>query len=82
MYKASIIIPVYHVAPYVTESIKSALNQDFRSIEYVIVNDCSTDNSIELINAEIEKNDRFKDITIINREKNGGLSTARNTLII
>jgi len=79
MYKVSIIIPVYNVAPYVTESIKSALNQDFRSIEYVIVNDCSTDNSIELINAEIEKNDRFKDITIINREKNGGLSTARNT---
>ena len=46
MYKVSIIIPVYNVAPYVTDSIRSALNQDFRSIEYVIVNDCSTDKSI------------------------------------
>lgn len=68
----SIIIPVYNVELYIKECIESVLNQTLRNIEIIIINDGSTDRSLEKIK-------EFDDdrIRIINKE-NGGLSSARN----
>ena len=53
--KVSIIIPVYNVAPYVEECIQSVLRQDYKNLEIIIIDDCGTDNSMELVE-ELVKN--------------------------
>ena len=72
MVKLSIIVPVYNVEDYVYDCIKSLLNQTIGDFEIIVIDDGSTDNSINII--EKIKDDRIKII----RKKNGGLSSARN----
>ena len=72
--KVSIIIPVYNVEKYVKEAVESAMNQTYKNIEIILVDDGSTDNSGKICD-EIEKED--KRIKVIHT-KNGGLSAARN----
>lgn len=72
----SIIIPVYNVEEYIEECIDSVINQTLTNIEIIIVNDGSTDNSLEVIK---KYNDNR--IKLINKV-NGGLSSARNRGII
>lgn len=72
-------MPVYNVAKYVEVSLRSALRQSFDSIEYIIVNDCATDNSLEIVKKVVDSSSRKNDVVIVNRESNGGLSAARNT---
>lgn len=70
----SIIIPVYNVEKYLAQCIDSVLNQTYRNIEIIIVNDGSTDRSNEVIDRYAKLDNR---IIVINK-KNGGLSEARN----
>ena len=74
----SIIIPVYNVANYIEQTLVSALSQTYHDIEYIIVDDCGTDESMEIIE-QIKKNYRDKNIRIVKHSKNKGLSGARNT---
>lgn len=68
----SIIIPVYNVEKYVEECLDSVINQTYKNIEIVVVNDGSTDNSLQLCK-------KYTDPRIIIIDKsNGGLSDARN----
>lgn len=69
----SIIIPLYNKEANIRRTLKSVLDQDFRNFELIIVNDGSTDNSVEVINNSFN-DDR---ICIINQE-NKGASAARN----
>ena len=71
----SIIIPVYNVEAYLTECLDSVVNQTFRDMEIILVDDGSTDNSPEIMQAFAEKDSRIKIITQPNR----GVSAARNT---
>lgn len=71
--KVSIIMPSYNTAQYIRESIQSVLNQTYHNWELVIVDDCSTDNSDEVV-ASI-KDDRIK---YIKNEKNSGAAISRN----
>ncbi len=78
----SIIIPVYNKAPYVEKAIQSVLDQTFQEFELIIVNDGSTDESLEIINSFYQKlknddTERFKKVRIID-QKNQGVSMARN----
>ncbi len=68
----SIIIPIYNIENYISKCLKSVLNQTYKDIEIILVNDGSTDKSVEII--EKLKNEKCK---IYNKE-NGGLSSARN----
>lgn len=77
--KVSLIIPVYNVEPYIRESLSSALEQTFDSIEYIIVDDCGTDNSIAIVEDIVSRHRRKDCIKIIKHESNKGLSAARNT---
>lgn len=68
----SIIIPLYNKATYITETLKTVINQSFTDFEIIIINDGSTDNSIEQIESFNDKR-----IKIIN-QKNQGAAAARN----
>ncbi|KFB02376.1 hypothetical protein IA57_01720 [Mangrovimonas yunxiaonensis] len=68
----SIIIPLYNKEHYVKNTIKSVLSQSFNDFEIIVVNDGSTDNSLEVIKT-------FKDQRIsVFTTKNQGVSSARN----
>lgn len=71
----SFIIPVYNVEKYLPECIESILNQSFTDYEIILVNDGSTDNSLEICNYYQKKDNRIKVLT----KPNAGLSHTRNT---
>ena len=71
--KISVIIPTYNRAKLIGNSIKSVLNQTYKNLEVIIVDDVSTDNTKEIIN-KIEDN-RIKYIKL---RKKGGAANARN----
>jgi glycosyltransferase involved in cell wall biosynthesis len=70
----SIIIPVYNMKDYLRECMDSVVNQTYKDIEIICVNDGSTDNSLSILEEYASGDDRIK---IINKP-NGGLSSARN----
>ena len=73
--KVSVIIPVYNVKEYLEEALDSVINQTYKNLEIILVDDGSDDGS-EIICKEYSKKDSR--IKLICR-KNGGLSAARNT---
>ena len=74
MDKISVIVPIYNVEKYLKDCIESIINQTYSNIEIILVNDGSTDSSLEICEEYLNKNDK---IVIVNK-KNGGLSDARN----
>lgn len=74
MPKISVIIPVYNVEKYLAECLTSVVNQTFKDIEIICINDGSTDNSPKILEEFAQKDSRIK---IINQE-NQGMSCARN----
>lgn len=75
--KVSIIIPIYNVAKYIEKCVRSVLEQTFQDIEYIFVNDCTTDNSIEILHS-ILKSYPNKNVKIIHNEINKGLAESRD----
>lgn len=73
----TIVIPIYKVEKFIERCLKSVVNQSYKEIECVLVNDVSPDNSIEIAEDFISKNPNF-DFKILNQPKNLGLSMARN----
>lgn len=70
----TIVIPCYNDEEYIERCILSCINQTYKNLEIVVVNDGSKDSSPEVINRLANSDDR---IIVINKE-NGGLSSARN----
>lgn len=70
----SVIIPVYNVENYLRECIDSVINQTYRNIEIILVDDGSTDSSGKICEEYLDKDPR---VTVIH-QKNSGLSAARN----
>lgn len=71
----SIIVPIYNVETYLSQCLDSLINQTYRDIEIICVNDGATDGSLKILEEHAAKDDRIK---IIN-QPNQGLSGARNT---
>ena len=70
----SIIIPVYNTEKYISECVNSILSQTYKNFEIIIVDDGSTDNSLDIVK-EYQKN--YDNITVLHIE-NSGVSAARN----
>ncbi|MBS9768943.1 MAG: glycosyltransferase family 2 protein [Flavobacteriaceae bacterium] len=78
-YKVSIIVPIYNGEKYIEKCAVSLFEQDFEDIEYVFVNDCTPDNSVEILEKVIEKYPHRKPhCKIIHHKENKGLGGARN----
>lgn len=71
----SIIIPVYNVGEYIKECLDSILMQTYKDLQIIIVDDGSSDNTMDIVKGY---DDKFKDFTIL-YQKNAGVSVARNT---
>ncbi|MDU4862754.1 MAG: glycosyltransferase [Terrisporobacter othiniensis] len=74
MPKISVVVPIYNTQEYLVRCIESVLNQTFKDIEIILVNDGSTDESGIICNQYSEK---YKNVKVIHK-LNGGLSDARN----
>lgn len=74
MDKISVVVPVYNVRTYLNKAVNSIINQQYRNLEIILVDDGSTDGSGELCNELRKKDDRI----VVYHKENGGLSSARN----
>lgn len=76
--RVSILVPFYKVEKYVARCVESIFSQTYNNIEYVFVNDCSPDKSMEVINEYIAKYGVADKCKIIIHEENQGISASRN----
>lgn len=70
----SIIIPIFNTASYLEQCLYSVVNQTFKDLEIILVDDGSTDNSLEICNVFSEKDNRIK----VYHKENSGVSSTRN----
>lgn len=75
MTKVSVIVPVYNVEGYLEKCLDSLVVQSLKDIEIIVVNDGSTDNSLEIAK---KYEDKYSNVLKVYSKKNGGLSDARN----
>ena len=72
--KISVVLPTFNRANLVSRAIKSVLAQSYEYFEFIIVDDCSDDNTKEIVDSFTDPRIRY-----ISHEKNSGASAARNT---
>jgi len=72
----SVVVPVYNISKYVRKCVDSIVNQSYRNLEILLVNDCSTDDSAEICDELAKGDDRIK---VFHHTVNQGLSVSRNT---
>jgi teichuronic acid biosynthesis glycosyltransferase TuaG len=73
-----IILPIYNCQDYIYWTIKSILRQNYKHWRLIIVNDCSTDNTKNILNKILSKNKNKKKFLILNNKKNLGQAYSRN----
>lgn len=79
-FKVSVIVPVYGVEHYIERCARSLFEQTYPNLEYVFVNDCTADKSIEILETVMaDYPERKETVRIVSHEKNRGLASARNT---
>ena len=77
--KVSILVPVYGVEPFIEECAVSLFEQSYKDLEYIFVDDCSPDKSIEVLEDVINRYpDREKQVRIIHNEINRGSGATRS----
>lgn len=72
--KITIVIPVYNVEKYLSKCLKSVVEQTYKNIEIILINDGSTDHSLDICKKYLENDKRI----LLYTKQNGGLSDARN----
>lgn len=80
MTKVSICVPIFNVEQFIEKSCRSLFEQTYKNLEYIFVDDCSHDNSIDILLEILEDYPERKDyVKIIKHKENMGLAVARNT---
>lgn len=74
----SVVMPAYNAEKYIAEAIESILNQTYKNFEFIIVNDGSTDNTLNIIKKYAKKDKRIK---VISNETNMGIAKTRNNYL-
>lgn len=78
--KVSVIVPVYKAEKYIERCVRSLMEQTLEDIEYIFVNDCTPDSSMDILRQVIaDYPERQKSIQIIGHEKNLGSASVRNS---
>lgn len=72
----SVIMPAYNAERTIAEAIESVLNQTYSDFELIVINDCSTDATKEIVEKYVASDSRVK---LVNNTVNLGVSTSRNT---
>lgn len=85
--KLSVIMPVYNTERYLRKAIESVLNQTFKDFEFIIIDDCSTDSSLKIIEEYVRKDRRIRVLhnccnLNVARSRNKGVKTARGKYIV
>lgn len=80
-YVVTIGIPVYKAVDFIENTIASALNQSFESIEYLVVDDCGNDGSIEIVERVQREHPRGKNICILYNNYRMGVGGSRNRIL-
>ena len=75
----SIIVPIFNVSDYIDECLRSVITQTYSNIEILCIDDCGTDNSMEIVNRYARTDTRIK---ILKHTVNKGLAPARNLGIV
>lgn len=76
--KVTVIMPVYNAGDYINTAIESIMSQTWGNIEILVVDDCSTDNTKDIVSNYIKRDPRIR---LIQTETNGGAYFARNLAI-
>jgi len=80
--KVSILVPLYNASAFLERCVRSLFEQTYENLEFVFVNDGSTDNSIQLLHEFCEQYpNRTNSCVIIDRTTNKGISFTRNELL-
>ncbi len=81
--KVSICVPIYGVEKYIERCAISLFEQTYFNLEYIFVNDCSLDNSVQILNSVLDRYPQRKTNTkIVSHSVNKGLAAARNTALL
>ena len=80
-YEVTIGIPAYKAVDYIEKTIESALYQTFDSIEYLVVDDCGNDGTIDVVERLQKEHQRGKDIRILYNQQNLGVGKTRNIIL-
>ena len=75
MVKVSVIMPNFNNVRYISEAIDSVLNQTLEDIELIVIDDCSTDDSFQVLQEFANKDKRIR---VIRNETNLGAGLSRN----
>lgn len=82
MKKVSILVPVYGVEKYIGQCATSLFKQSYANIEYIFVDDCSPDKSMEILRKVMEEHpERKNQVSILRHQHNQGLGAARLTAL-
>lgn len=73
--KISIVMPVYNAQRFLSQTIDSVLSQSYSDFELIMIDDCSTDNSLEILKEYEQKDSR---VLVFRNDKNRGVSFTRN----
>src|SRR5699024_2803988 len=76
--KVTVIIPVYNAASVIDTSLTSIQKQTWENLEIIVVDDCSSDDTYNIVQTYTEKDDRIK---LLQTKENSGAYTARNTAL-
>lgn len=75
----SVIVPVYNISQYVERCFRSLVNQTYDKLEVLFIDDCGSDDSVNLLNKLIAREGKYQNYQIIHHDINKGISAARNT---
>ncbi|WP_455620676.1 glycosyltransferase family 2 protein [Parabacteroides sp.] len=79
MIRVSIIIPAYNASHSIERCLLSAIRQSYPALEYVVVDDCSKDDTKEKVEQTFCASDRLNALVLITHERNEGVAEARNS---